>query len=75
VASEDPFSAGVRGWAQATFLPHSRVEAISAPARNVASLAHTTSSVTHRGHHRIYALRNNLGMFDDVALRIDYAGD
>jgi NAD(P)-dependent dehydrogenase (short-subunit alcohol dehydrogenase family) len=36
-----------RGWAQATFLLHSRFEAMSAPARNVASLAHTTSSVTH----------------------------
>jgi hypothetical protein len=33
--------------AQAAFLPHSRFEAMSAPARNVASLDHTTSSVTH----------------------------
>jgi hypothetical protein len=47
VASEDRFSVGVRWWAQATLLLHSRFEAISAPARNVASLAHTTSSVTH----------------------------
>src|SRR5215471_3532838 len=45
VANEDRFSLGVRGWAQATFLLYSRFEAISAPARNVASLAHTTSSV------------------------------
>src|SRR5215813_7535712 len=43
LANEDRFSVGVRGWAQATFLLHSRFEAISAPARNVASLAHTTT--------------------------------
>jgi hypothetical protein len=70
---------------------------MSAPARNVASLAHTTSSVTYsqptkvpkpqstpaitrsrspdRGHHCLDALRNHLGMFDDVALRIDHTGD
>src|SRR5215470_18860641 len=47
VASENRFSVGVRGSVQATFLPHSRFEAISAPARSVAILAHTTSSVTH----------------------------
>ena len=35
------------GSAQAAFLLHSRFEAISAPARNVANLAQTTSSVTH----------------------------
>src|SRR6516225_277854 len=46
-ASDDRLAAGARGWAQATFLLHSRFEAMSAPARNVASLAHTTSSVTH----------------------------
>jgi hypothetical protein len=37
----------MHGWAQATLLLHSRFEAMSAPARNVASLAHTVSSVTH----------------------------
>src|SRR6516225_1832300 len=97
IAGRRTRSAGARRWAQATFLLHSRFEAMSAPARNVASLAHTTSSVTpfpadegaeaavdasdhalavtHRGHHCLYALRNDLGMFDDVALRIDHAGD
>src|SRR5262245_48928719 len=34
-------------WCQATFLPHSRCEARSAPARSVLSLAQTTDGATH----------------------------
>jgi hypothetical protein len=60
-ASDDRLAAGAGGWAQATFLLHSRFEAMSAPARNVASLAHATiSSVTHSQPTKVPKLQSTL---------------